>query len=441
MSIRARFRLLLAVSSISLSLVSLGFWLVGTAVGVLLTVVCLAVLMLLTVAVSRSVLGSIDQLMLLLRDPHHRHWLAGDNVALPSDEFAPVVMELRRLINHSDETAAAVAEIDGRSALLCEQVSFCSREQASMVQGARIQNEKAAGALAGVSEASGQMACELRRASDLSRKVMEDATQGARGFREMLNGAGDLTSSTTNAMKHVENLRQTSTQVSSILELIEDIADQSKLLALNAAIEAAHAGEHGRGFAVVAGEVGKLAERTRTATDQIRQLMTETQEQTAAATSAIQAAGKNSQTVSKAVQLVGESSARWLEMVGSLERSLSSLMATNVAHTSKLQDGIRVLSETPEIISPLSGLSRIHDEVGTLKQMILNLMSQRSADFPVGTTRSPGRATIHARLVESRPSQPKPLLPTQAGLIHDRAEVSLATERRRSALPASTNAA
>ncbi len=104
-----------------------------------------------------------------------------------------------------------------------------------------------------------------------------------------MEGIRAATKDAESASTVMRGLKEKSSRIHVITEVIEEIAARTNLLALNAAIEAARAGEHGRGFAVVAGEVRQLAQRTKSATDEIGVMVREINEQAEKATSGMNA--------------------------------------------------------------------------------------------------------------------------------------------------------
>jgi len=126
--------------------------------------------------------------------------------------------------------------------------------------------------------------------------------EGARQVKDATDEMSKIAQAVTDTSSQMVTLSEQSQKISSIANVIKEVADQTNLLALNAAIEAARAGEQGRGFAVVADEVRKLAERTTASAKQISSMIASIQDHTSKATDTMQ---KGTERVSNGVALAG----------------------------------------------------------------------------------------------------------------------------------------
>ena len=116
-------------------------------------------------------------------------------------------------------------------------------------------------------------ASNARSMADQMSTTAQKAAQGSTSAQEAIRRSEMLSTAINASSDAVRGLGETLEEVSTVLEVITDVADQTNLLALNAAIEAARAGEHGRAFAVVAEEVKRLAERSRERAEKIGKMI------------------------------------------------------------------------------------------------------------------------------------------------------------------------
>lgn len=208
------------------------------------------------------------------------------------DEVGELVTKMSAMRDSLFELISAVRRnVDS----LNQSANELSSSSSSSAKATETQAEAASSMAASVEQLSvsiDQVGEHAREAHSVTQESSAQSTEGGRIIHEAAGEMGRIADAVNSTAGTIRELEGYSDQISSIVQVIKDIADQTNLLALNAAIEAARAGEQGRGFAVVADEVRKLAERTGNSTQEISAMISKIQQGTQRAAQEMEAGVK-----------------------------------------------------------------------------------------------------------------------------------------------------
>jgi twitching motility protein PilJ len=288
-----------------------------------------------------------------------------------ADSINYAIEALRELVQTVNDSSilvdAAAKQTEGTSKQLVKSAETQAKQAAAA-------SDSVATMASSIEEISGN----AERCSDVARHAVDIAHKGGEAVRRTIAGMNTIRETIQDTSKRIKRLGESSQEIGNIVELIEEIAEQTNILALNASIEASRAGESSRGFAVVADEVQKLAERSAAATRKIEVLVSTIQSDTNEAVVSME----RSTTDVVGGALLAENAGAALEEIEQVSHQMASLIQ-NISETGRGQSRVsaainknmqvlrQISAKTTQSTTQTSGaISRLSELASQLRETV-----------------------------------------------------------------------